>query len=230
MAHKNLKSIERIALSILVIFIIGSFVSGYAQKSSRRLKSGDPKLEVTRERINKLPYTIEIDEDSSRMGKVVVLAIGSSTVCRCPEPPVNVLPAYEAAIQRKESDERVKSSNLYFEASIPNIRTNLFIETRSGSIDIQIQTIEKKGGATVGAYHCEVIIKSVRYNDELAQAYRDLAESQQQASLLKDQIAELEKRAALQAKDACNESAESFLTVLEKSNSAEKKDYINEVG
>lgn len=58
----------------------------------------------------------------------------------------------------------------------------------SGAIDIQVKTISITGGAEVGDYHGEVIIKTAKYRDELVKAEAKLADKEEEIKGLKEKL------------------------------------------
>jgi hypothetical protein len=202
---------KRLMASLLVILLIGLTITIQAGESKSKHNEKKPAQPA----IERKPYTIEINEDSTRQGIVVTLAVGSFTVFRCPEPPTQILKGFPEAFYQKESAEGHNNSSVYLTATLPDVRTNIFLEMKSISIDIQVRTIAIKGGAQVGDYNGEVLIKPQRYNEDLAAARKELVQAKEEIAQLNTKITELGQEAQGKVIENTDKSALDFLSLLE---------------
>lgn len=126
----------------------------------------------------------------------ITLAQGSTTIFHCPEEPLQFIVGDDVSLAVAQGDESGAAKyDLYVKALRPNVRTDFVIEMASGTVIVPVNTIAVKGGARVGQYNSEVYVRLPAYKDEIVK--------------LREQVPELQQRAAeaeLQAKRASAEA------------------------
>jgi len=168
----------------------------------------------------KVPYMLEINEDSARNGAVITLAVNAITIIRCPEEPVNFylgstigIDAFQAA----EFDKELGRNEIYVRPRIAGTHTNLVIEFASGPMVIYFKVLELKNGNNAGDFTGEVVIKNIYYKDKLADTEKQLLASNEENTSLKTKIAELEKQLQEKVSAACQEDKLTTLRLIEDS-------------
>lgn len=168
----------------------------------------------------KVPYIIEVDNESAKNGVTITLAVNAVTIIRCPEEPVKFLPGSTVGIdvfQAAEFDKNLGRNEIYVRPRIAGINTNLVIEFASGPTIIYFKIIEVEGGNNAGDFTGEVVIKNSYYTNTLAETKNSLLASNKELDTLKSRIQELEKQLKEKATSSCQEDRLTTLRLIEDS-------------
>ncbi len=212
---------------LLLTIIVSLLVLGTAKESlaldnsKRKVKAVEANASNNVTTIaKKVPYSIEITEQSAPLGSVITLATNAITIIKCPEEPVNFhlgstigIDAYQAA----EFDKSVGRNEIYVRPRVDaaGINTNLVIEFQSGPIAIYFHVIELKNGNNAGDFTGEVVIKNSHYKDELTQANQKLLAANTENEKLLAHTKELEKQLQDKITSACDEDKLTILRIVE---------------
>ncbi len=178
-----MKQLFKIAASVLAICVV-VFISaseslgqsrGTRQRNGRAVRGQAPVanvngVEATPSASGNLPYRVEIGDGITPPGFAVTLAEGAFTVVRCPEPGLNLVFGNPVEIEYQESVDGQRQYQLYLKPKRAGIYTNVGIEMPSGLVTFYVRSVAVKGGARIGDFNGEVIIRPSGYRDELAQA------------------------------------------------------------
>jgi hypothetical protein len=141
-------------LPIIAICLLTCVSVSVAQKKtgSRRNASKQPEVSV------RLPYRIEI-AGGAVYPPEIVLGIGQATVFHLPEPAYQVIFGNKNEIAHAETNEETGRDDIYVRARIPNLRTNMIFEFKTGTLILDVRTVDRKGGVRPGDYHGEVFVR-----------------------------------------------------------------------
>lgn len=208
------KAYYSFCLSIMILLIIGlvGFSNEvFAQKAKRRSSKAGASEALAA--INTIPYSIEVTEESTKKGVVLTLAVEQVTIVHCPEEPLQILFGNNEGIDVSET--KPGRTEIYLRPRIAQINTNVVVEMASGPVVLYLHTVEIKGGAKVGQFTSEVVIKNSAYKDALVDARKELDKSKQEANTLKTHITQLEDKLKEKAVSACQESKEDLVKLVE---------------
>lgn len=107
----------------------------------------------------KIPYSIDIGDDSGAKGITVILAVNNITTFKCPTPYLNIYPGNENCGLGIKEGLRDKPT-FYLTPTIPGVSTNLTVEFEDGPITFFIKVIDKQN-AFLGDFNGEVNIRPV---------------------------------------------------------------------
>jgi hypothetical protein len=146
-------------LPIIAICLLTCGSVSVAQKKpvSRHKAPNQPEARV------RLPYRIEISGGAAYPPEIV-LGIGQATVFHLPEPAYQVIFGNKNEIAHAETNEETGRDDIYVRARIPNLRTNMIFEFKTGTLILDIRTVDRKGGVRPGDYHGEVFVKPQAIN------------------------------------------------------------------
>lgn len=143
---------------------------------------------------------VEIGADVSAP-PTVLLALGESTIFRCPEEPLQLVFGDPSGFQVVESTEQSKRTEFYLIPTRPNVSTNLWIELKSGPVSARLKTVAIKGGAQPSDYNGEVIVRAAGYKESLNNALAKVKTLEQRIAELetssKSEAVEAQRRAAM---------------------------------
>lgn len=192
-------------------------------QTKKKLKTLDKSVSVGANSLStkaKVPYIVEIDNESAKNGNVITLAVNAITIIRCPEEPVNFylgssvgIDAFEAA----EFDKSLGRHEIYVRPRVAGINTNLAIEFASGPIVIYFKIIEVTGGNNAGDFTGEVVIKNSYYENALAEAKNNLLAANKELENFKSRVQQLEKQLQEKTVSTCQEDRLTTLRLIEDS-------------
>jgi uncharacterized protein YigA (DUF484 family) len=143
-----------------------------------------------------VPYTVVVDNKSSSQGQVITLAVNAVTNVICPETPINVSFGNDQDLDHGKYSNR--GPGLYLRPRKAGLFTNVVVEFKDGTIEFFINVVEVRGGAKSGNFTGEIVLQHTAYKNEVSCLEDQLETSKKEAGRLKEQIAELEKKASLQ--------------------------------
>ncbi len=148
---------------------------------------------------------VEIGE-AGTASNVVLLALGETTLFRCPEPPLQLIFGEPAAFQVVEASAETQRSDFYLIPLRAGVSTGLWIEMASGVVQARLHTINLGRAARSGDYHAEVEVHPPVYRDSLASLKKQLTAAERMnretEAEAQKQIASAEARAAEQKRAA----------------------------
>ncbi|MDQ3685390.1 MAG: hypothetical protein M3430_07270 [Acidobacteriota bacterium] len=162
-----------------------------------------------------LPYKVEIGDGITPPGFAVTLAEGAFTVVRCSEPGLNLVFGNPLEIEYQESVDGQQQYQLYLKPKRAGIYTNVGIEMPSGLVTFFVRSISVKGGARVGDFNGEVIIRPSGYHDEMAQAKARLTEMEKKLREAEARSVTVEAAANVRIAAARSDDQREALTALE---------------
>jgi len=141
-------------LPIIAICLLTCVSVSLAQKKpgSSHKAPNQPEVRV------RLPYRIEISGGAAYPPEIV-LGIGQATVFHLPEPAYQVIFGNKNEIAHAETNEETGRDDIYVRARIPNLRTNMIFEFKTGTLILDVRTVDRKGGVRPGDYHGEVFVR-----------------------------------------------------------------------
>jgi hypothetical protein len=141
-------------LPIIAICLLTCASVSVAQKKpgSSHKAPNQPELRV------RLPYRIEISGGTAYPPEIV-LGIGQATVFHLPEPAYQVIFGNKNEIAHAETNEETGRDDIYVRARVPNLRTNMIFEFKTGTLILDVRTVDRKGGVRPGDYHGEVFVR-----------------------------------------------------------------------
>lgn len=195
---------------ILLVVILNISNTTFAQKTRKRNSA-----RATEEAIVSVsvPYTVDITEETIKKGAVITLAVDAVTTVRCPEEPLQIL--FGKADGLDVSETKPGRTEIYLRPRIAQLSTNIVIEMHSGSVALQVKTIEIKGGAHTGNYTGEIIVKNTGYKDELIKTTEALAKAKVENTQLKDEVEKLKVANNEKMIAACTEGKTDLLKLVE---------------
>lgn len=164
---------------------LGSAGSSNAQGKSKVAKPGVPPSTIQ-------PFALEIDDNATRRGVVITLAVNSFTIIRCPKPPLQVVPGNEEAVVWRET--LPGQTDLYISATVPGITSNLIIEFENAKSIIYFQTVGSIGGSRPGSYTQEVMLTPSIFKQELTDSQAKVKTLNEEIIKLKQQLLEKDKQ------------------------------------
>lgn len=218
-----MKSVFKIAALTLCVVFISPASESLGQSRERRPGNGRVRRASATESENNattqpganLPYRVEVGDGITPPGFIVTLAVGAFTVVRCPEPGLNLVFGNPADIEYQESVDGQRQYQLYLKPKRAGILMNVGIEMPSGFAAFYVRSVAVRGGARVGDFNGEVVIRPSGYRDELARAAARVAELERRAAEAEARAAAAEagatERVALTRSDAGREA----LTAIE---------------
>lgn len=221
--NNNLLSSLKASLlfSMIMLVMFNSVVSGvsevnnvFAQSRNINKPSKSSKASnIETSPINAIPYLIEVTEESTKKGLIITLAVEQVTIIRCPEEPLQILFGNNEGIDVSET--KPGRTEIYLRPRVSSINTNVVIEMASGPIMLYLRTVEIKGGAKVGQFTAEVMVKNSAYKEALIKTRDELALAQKEIVDLKGNVDKLsielkEKNIAL-----CQEEKRDLLRIVE---------------
>ncbi len=158
---------------IVICLLIYGPVNVVAQKKpeSRHKAPEQPEGRVI------FPYRVEVTGVSAYPPEIV-LGIGRATVFHLPEPAYQVIFGNMKEIAHAEANEETGRHDIYVRAVIPNLRTNMIFEFKTGTLILNVRTVDRRGGVRPGDYHGEVFIKPQAINRPVAPRGGDPAPQQ----------------------------------------------------
>lgn len=209
----KLKTLISIVLVILINSIsINSIV--FAQSRSKRKSTKASASEVSTA-INTVPYTIEVTEESTKKGLIITLAVEQVTIIHCPEEPLQILFGNNEGIDVSET--KPGRTEIYLRPRLAQINTNVVVEMASGPIMLYLRTMEIKGGAKVGQFTSEVVIKNSAYKEALVKAKEELEKANKEIVNLKGDIEKANVELKEKKQSLCQESKKSLVAIVENS-------------
>lgn len=131
----------------------------------------------------------------------VILALGESTIFRCPEEPLQLVFGDPSGFQVVEATEQSKRTEFYLIPTRANVSTNLWIELKSGPVSARLKTVAVKGGAQPSDYNGEVIVREAGYKESLSHAIAKVKTLEQRIaeveSSTKREVADAQRRATI---------------------------------
>lgn len=220
--NNNLLSSLKASLlfSMIMLVMFNGVVSGvsevnnvFAQSRNTNKSNKASKTNVETNPINAIPYLIEVTEESTKKGLIITLAVEQVTIIRCPEEPLQILFGNNEGIDVSET--KPGRTEIYLRPRVSSINTNVVIEMASGPIMLYLRTVEIKGGAKVGQFTAEVMVKNSAYKEALIKTRDELALAQKEIVDLKGNVDKLsielkEKNIAL-----CQEEKRDLLRIVE---------------
>lgn len=201
----------RISLLAIILCILFSFLISSSNAFGQKKKSTKP---TTTEAITSLvPYSLEVNEESTKKGLIITLATDRVTIIRCPEEPLQVLFGNSEGIDINET--KPGRTEIYLRPKLAQISTNVVVEMASGPVVLYLKTVEVKGGARVGQFTSEVIIKNSAYKEALIATKEELQKANNNINTLKEEIKALESKLVEKSVSECQESKTSFLRIAE---------------
>ena len=163
------------------------------------------------------PFSLEIDDNATRRGVMITLAVNSFTIIRCPKPPLQIIPGNEEAVVWRET--LPGQTDLYISATIPNVTSNLILEFENAKSIVYFQTIGSIGGSRPGSYTQEVMLKPIVFKQELSESQGQIQKLNDEITKLKQQLVEKDKQAdeklTVATSQASNQSDLDSLKTLE---------------
>ena len=208
------KKTSRLKVSFLVSLILVVLCNSvvFAQTNGKR-KSTKASANEAITAINTVPYSIEVTEESTKKGLVIILAVEQVTIIHCPEEPRQILFGNSEGIDVSET--KPGRTEIYLRPRIPQINTNVVVEMESGPIMLYLRTLEIKGGAKVGQFTSEVVIKNSAYKEALVKAKDLLDKANKEIASLKTDI----EKASLELKEKnqslCQEGKKDLVRIVE---------------
>ena len=205
---------------VMLVATSNSFIFAQSNKKIKAVNNLEANKTISTSSSTKVPYMLEINEDSARNGAVITLAVNAITIIRCPEEPVNFYLGSSIGIdafQAAEFDKELGRNEIYVRPRIAGTHTNLVIEFASGPMVIYFKVLELKNGNNAGDFTGEVVIKNIYYKDKLADTEKQLLASNEENTSLKTKIAELEKQLQEKVSAACQEDKLTTLRLIEDS-------------
>jgi hypothetical protein len=198
---------------IMVILFNGVVFDNAVFAQSRNTNKSSKSSNLETSPINAIPYLIEATEESTKKGLIITLAVEQVTIIRCPEEPLQILFGNNEGIDVSET--KPGRTEIYLRPRVSSINTNVVIEMASGPIMLYLRTVEIKGGAKVGQFTAEVMVKNSAYKEALIKTRDELALAQKEIVDLKSNVDKLsielkEKNTAL-----CQEEKRDLLRIVE---------------
>lgn len=200
-----------INLVIIVLCILFTCLISSSNTFAQKKKS--TKSSATEAITSLIPYSLEVNEESTKKGLVITLATDRVTIIRCPEEPLQVLFGNSDGIDLNET--KPGRTEIYLRPRVAEISTNLVVEMASGPVILYLKTVEIKGGARVGQFTSEVIIKNSAYKEALIGAKEELEKANNNINKLKEEITGLEGKLTEKNVSECQESKTDFLRIVE---------------
>lgn len=211
----SLKASLLFSMIMLVMFngVVSEVNNVFAQSRNTNKSNKASKTNVETSPINAIPYLIEVTEESTKKGLIITLAVEQVTIIRCPEEPLQILFGNNEGIDVSET--KPGRTEIYLRPRVSSINTNVVIEMASGPIMLYLRTVEIKGGAKVGQFTAEVMVKNSAYKEALIKTRDELALAQKEIVDLKGTVDKLsielkEKNIAL-----CQEEKRDLLRIVE---------------
>lgn len=210
----SLKTSLLFSMIMMVLFnsvVFDNVVFAQSRNTNKSTKSNKAIVETSP--INAIPYLIEVTEESTKKGLIITLAVEQVTIIRCPEEPLQILFGNNEGIDVSET--KPGRTEIYLRPRVSLINTNVVIEMASGPIMLYLRTVEIKGGAKVGQFTAEVMVKNSAYKEALIKTRDELALAQKEIVDLKSNVDKLsielkEKNVAL-----CQEEKRDLLRIVE---------------
>ncbi len=213
-----MKRVYLLVTIIITLLVVGTTKQTFAVDNKKKVKA----VEANATSTVKVPYSLEVTEESGSLGLVITLATNAITTIKCPEEPVSFKPGSTIGIdvyQASDFDKALHRNEIYIRprAEAAGTNTNLVIEFASGPIAIFFRVVEVKGGNNAGDFTSEVIIKNSFYKDELARANETALASKAENEKLLARTKELEKQLQDKINSACDEDKLTILRIIEDS-------------
>lgn len=203
------------SLFILVLMLV-TVIFPSNQMTLAQSKSSKSTKTATREAlsaINTIPYSLDVTEESTKKGLIITLAVEQVTIIRCPEEPLQVLFGNNEGIDVSET--KPGRTEIYLRPRVPQINTNVVIEMASGPVMLYLRTIEIKGGAKVGQFTAEVMIKNSAYKEALIKVKDELEVAKKEIGELETKVTDLTNDLKTKEFTNCQEKKEDLLRLIE---------------
>lgn len=201
-----------ILVLMLVTVIFPSNQMTLAQSKSNR-KSTKTATRETLTAINTIPYSLDVTEESTKKGLIITLAVDQVTIIRCPEEALQILFGNSEGIDVSET--KPGRTEVYLRPRLSSINTNVVIEMASGPVMLYLRTIEIKGGAKIGQFTAEVMIKNSAYKEALIKAKDELEVAKKEIGELETKVTELTNDLKTKEFTNCQEKKEDLLRLIE---------------
>lgn len=188
----NKQGTASLLLVLLTMLVPFGFSAEIALAQERHHHNAKTNMDVAA--TPRLPYSVEVNDESSRKGVVIILAVNAVSTFKCSEAPLQVVFGDPDGLDVTESDPNAAVHNIYVRPSKDKISTNMVIEMKSGPVTLNLRSIERKDGAQVGDYNYEVVVKSASSRSELAAAQAAATKANEQVEKLKTQLAAEQKK------------------------------------
>lgn len=206
-----IKSGKLITLLLSVILLV-NFSNVFAQTKAKRRSTKASANEVVTAASN-IPYSLEVTEESTKKGLIITLAVDQVTIIHCPEEALQILFGNNEGMDVSET--KPGRTEIYLRPRLGQINTNVVIEMASGPVVLYLRTVEIKGGAKVGQFSSEIIIKNSAYKDALVQARGELEKSKQENATLRAESEKLSGQLKEKTITACQEGKKDLLRIVE---------------
>ena len=204
------------SLFIVVLMLTGVIFPAnqmaLAQSKSSR-KSTKTATRETLTAINTIPYSLDITEESTKKGLIITLAVDQVTIIRCPEEALQILFGNSEGIDVSET--KPGRTEVYLRPRVPAINTNVVIEMASGPVMLYLRTVEIKGGAKIGQFTAEVMIKNSAYKEALIKAKDELEVAKKEISDLETKINDLTGQLKTKEFTNCQENKQDLVRLIE---------------
>lgn len=199
---------------LLSVILLVNFSNVFAQTKAKRRSTKASANEVVTAASN-IPYSLEVTEESTKKGLIITLAVDQVTIIHCPEEALQILFGNNEGVDVSET--KPGRTEIYLRPRLAQINTNVVVEMASGPVILYFKTVEIKGGAKVGQFTSEVMIKNSAYKDALIQARAELEKSKQENATLKAETEKLSGQLKEKTITACQEGKKDLLRLVETS-------------
>lgn len=214
-----------ILFCLVLIVLLNSVGVGFAQTNSKR-KSTKANANEAITAATTIPYSLEVTEESTKKGLVIILAVEQVTIIHCPEEPRQILFGNSEGIDVSET--KPGRTEIYLRPRVAQINTNVVVEMESGPIMLYLRTVEVKGGAKVGQFTSEVVIKNSAYKEALVKAKDELEKSNKEIVSLKADIEKVSLELKEKNQSLCQEGKKDLIKIVETSlQLKEKRNTVN---
>jgi hypothetical protein len=201
-----------VLFSLILVVLCNSVV--FAQNNSKR-KSTKANASEAITAVNTIPYSLDVTEESTKKGLVIILAVEQVTIIHCPEEPRQILFGNSEGIDVSET--KPGRTEIYLRPRLAQINTNVVVEMESGPIILYLRTIEIKGGAKVGQFTSEVVIKNSAYKESLVKAKDELEKANKEIVSLKGDIEKVSLELKEKNEHLCQEGKKDLVRIVETS-------------
>lgn len=201
-----------ILVLMLVTVIFPANQMALAQSKSNR-KSTKTATRETLTAINTIPYSLDVTEESTKKGLIITLAVDQVTIIRCPEEALQILFGNSEGIDVSET--KPGRTEVYLRPRLSAINTNVVIEMASGPVMLYLRTVEIKGGAKIGQFTAEVMIKNSAYKEALIKAKDELEVAKKEITELETKISDLTGQLKTKEFTNCQENKQDLVRLIE---------------
>lgn len=212
-----MKRVYLLVTILVSLLVVATTKEAFAVDNKKKVKTVEASATTP---TVKVPYSLEVTEESASIGLVITLATNAITTIKCPEEPVSFKPGSTIGIdvyQASDFDKALHRNEIYIRprSEAAGTNTNLVIEFASGPIAIFFRVVEVKGGNNAGDFTSEVIIKNSFYKDELARTNEKVLSTNAENQKLLAHTKELEKQLQDKIASACDEDKLTTLRIVE---------------